>query len=65
MARRRKDGWGRFRARIGPFTFGSTGTRLSWWKRKHFGISVPLSGKGRAFGRVRFPWPLGFLRWFF
>ena len=62
--RRRRDGRGRFRIRIGPFTLGSTGARLSWWS-KYFGFSTPLSGKGRTFGKVRFPWPLSFLRWFF
>ncbi len=55
---------GRFRLRFGPFTFGKTGMRLSWWS-KYFGFSTPLDGEGRTFGKVRFPWPFGFLRWFF
>jgi len=43
----------RFRFRIGPFTFGRSGTRLSIWNRGT-GISVPLSKKkGRTFGKVR------------
>ena len=43
----------RFRFRIGPFTFGRSGTRLSIWSRGT-GISVPLSKKkGRTFGKVR------------
>ncbi len=41
-----------FRFRIGPFTFGSTGVRLSLWGRG-MGASIPLSGKGRSFGKVR------------
>lgn len=40
-----------FRFRLGPFTFGHTGIRLSLWRRGA-GISVPLTGKGRAFGKV-------------
>lgn len=40
-----------FRFRIGPFTFGKGGTRLSIWKGSA-GVSVPLSKKGRTFGKV-------------
>ncbi len=40
-----------FRFRLGPFTFGRTGIRLSLWRRG-VGISVPLTGKGRTFGKV-------------
>jgi hypothetical protein len=39
------------RFRLGPFTFGRTGTRLSLWNRGT-GISIPVSGKGRSFGKV-------------
>ena len=43
----------RFRFRIGPFTCGRSGTRLSIWSGGT-GISVPLSKKkGRTFGKVR------------
>lgn len=48
-----------FRFRLGPFTFGRTGTRLSLWRGS--GISVPLSGKGRTFGKIG----LGPFSWFF
>jgi hypothetical protein len=41
-----------FRFRIGPLTFGRTGVRLSLWGRG-IGVSIPLSGKGRSFGKVR------------
>ncbi len=42
----------RFRFRLGPFTFGRGGTRLSLWRRGT-GVSIPLSGKkGRSFGKV-------------
>jgi hypothetical protein len=40
-----------FRFRLGPFTFGRTGTRLSLWFGG-VGISIPLTGKGRTFGKV-------------
>ncbi len=51
----------RFRFRIGPFTFGRGGTRLSLWSRGT-GFSIPLSGKkGRSFGKVGF----GPFSWFF
>lgn len=40
-----------FRFRLGPFTFGRTGIRLSLWRRGA-GMSVPLTGKGRTFGKV-------------
>lgn len=49
-----------FRFRIGPFTFGRTGTRLSLWGRGG-GFSVPLSGRGRSFGKVG----IGPFSWFF
>jgi len=40
-----------FRFRLGPFTFGRKGIRLSlWWGGT--GFSTPLSGKGRTFGKV-------------
>jgi len=43
----------RFRFRIGPFTFGRSGTRLSLWSGGT-GVSIPLSKKkGRTFGKVR------------
>lgn len=40
-----------FRFRLGPFTFGRSGPRLSLWGGG-MGVSVPLSGKGRAYGKV-------------
>ncbi len=40
-----------FRFRLGPFTFGRTGTRLSLWGGGT-GLSIPLSGKGRSFGKI-------------
>ena len=54
-----------FRFRIGPFTIGPSGLRLSWWKRL-FGFSIPLmrpeKGKGgSSFGVLRF-WSF---RWWF
>src|SRR5262245_57371864 len=49
-----------FRFRIGPFTFGRSGTRLSLWRRGT-GISAPLSGKSRLFGKIGF----GPLSWHF
>jgi hypothetical protein len=50
-----------FRLRIGPFTFGRTGTRLSLWGGGT-GISIPLTGKkGNTFGKIS----LGPLSWFF
>ena len=48
-----------FRFRLGPFTFGRTGIRLSLW-RGGIGFSIPLSGKGHTFGRVG----IGPLRWY-
>lgn len=42
-----------FRFRLGPLTFGRTGTRISLWRRGS-GVSIPLSGKGRTFAKVRF-----------
>ncbi|MEQ8353228.1 MAG: hypothetical protein RH862_17260 [Leptospiraceae bacterium] len=43
----------RFRFRIGPFTFGKSGPRLSVWKRGS-GISIPLSNKGGdTFGKIK------------
>ncbi len=41
----------RFRFRIGPFTFGRGGTRLSLWSGGT-GVSIPLSKKGRTFGKI-------------
>jgi len=42
----------RLRFRIGPFTFGKGGTRLSIWGGGS-GVSVPLSKKkGKAFGKI-------------
>jgi hypothetical protein len=49
-----------FRFRLGPFTFGRAGIRFSLWGRGG-GLSIPLSGKGRSFGRIGF----GPLSWFF
>lgn len=40
-----------FRFRLGPFTFGPSGARLSLWG-SGMGVSVPLSGKGKAFSKV-------------
>lgn len=41
------------RFRIGPFTFGKTGVRLSVWRRGS-GVSVPLfNKKARSFGKVK------------
>jgi hypothetical protein len=43
----------RFRFRLGPFTFGRSGTRLSIWKGGT-GVSVPLSKKkGGTFGKIK------------
>ena len=42
----------RFRFRLGPFTFGRGGARLSIWSGGT-GVSIPLSKKkGRTFGKV-------------
>lgn len=49
-----------FRFRLGPFTFGRTGTRFSLWRRGS-GLSVPLSGKGRSFAKIGF----GPFSWYF
>jgi len=51
----------RFRFRLGPFTFGKGGTRLSLWKGGT-GVSVPLSkkNKGGTFGKVKVGPVLGF-----
>lgn len=50
-----------FRFRLGPFTFGRSGTRLSLWGRSG-GVSIPLTGKkGHTFGKLA----LGPFRWFF
>jgi hypothetical protein len=49
-----------FRFRLGPFMFGRTGTRMSLWRRGT-GVSIPLSGKGRSFGKVGF----GPVSWYF
>lgn len=40
-----------FRFRVGPFTFGRSGARLSLWGAGS-GVSIPLTGKGRSFGKV-------------
>ena len=40
-----------FRFRFGPFTFGRSGIRLSLWGGGS-GVSIPLTGKGRTFGKV-------------
>lgn len=40
-----------FRFRLGPFTFGRSGTRLSVWLGG-IGFSIPLTGRGRTFGKV-------------
>ena len=43
----------RTRFRIGPFTFGKSGTRLSPWKGGT-GFSIPLfNRKSRSFGKVK------------
>jgi len=51
----------RFRFRLGPFTFGKSGTRLSLWKGGT-GVSVPLSkkNKGGTFGKVKLGPVMGF-----
>ena len=49
-----------FRFRLGPFTFGRSGTRLSVWGRGG-GFSTPISGNGRSFGKIA----VGPFRWFF
>ncbi|HRZ27104.1 MAG TPA: hypothetical protein P5295_09880 [Spirochaetota bacterium] len=41
-----------WRLRIGPFTFGRTGTRLSIWQGGT-GFSIPLSKKGSSFGKIK------------
>lgn len=42
----------RLRIRLGPFTFGKGGTRLSLWKGGT-GVSVPIfKKKGRTFGKL-------------
>ena len=48
-----------FRFRLGPFTFGRTGTRLSFWGGG-IGFSTPLFGKGLSFGKVA----IGPLSWY-
>lgn len=48
-----------FRFRLGPFTFGSSGARLSVW-RGGTGVSLPLSGTGQTFGKMR----IGPLSWY-
>ena len=50
----------RLRLRLGPFTFGRTGTRLSLWRRGS-GVSIPLSGKRGSFGKIG----VGPLSWHF
>ena len=51
----------RFRFRLGPFTFGRSGTRLSLWKGGT-GVSIPLSkkNKGGTFGKVKVGPVIGF-----
>ncbi len=50
-----------FRFRIGPFTFGRSGTRLSLWG-PNGGVSIPLTGKkGSTFGKIGF----GPVSWYF
>lgn len=49
-----------FRFRLGLFTFGRGGTRLSLWKGRS-GFSIPLTGKkSRSFGKVG----IGPFNWF-
>ena len=42
-----------FRFRLGPFTFGASGIRLSIWRRGT-GVSIPLTNtdKAKSFGKV-------------
>lgn len=41
------------RFRIGPFTFGKSGIRLSVW-RKNSGLSIPITGKKQnTFGKIK------------
>ena len=43
----------RTRIRIGPFTFGRSGTRFSLW-RGQTGFSIPLfNRKARSFGKIK------------
>jgi hypothetical protein len=42
----------RIRFRLGPFTFGTTGIRFSFWKWGQ-GVSVPLTGKTKTFGKLK------------
>jgi hypothetical protein len=51
----------RFRFRVGPLTFGKSGTRLSLWKGGT-GVSIPLSkkNKGGTFGKVKAGPVMGF-----
>ena len=52
----------RLRFRIGPFTFGRSGARLSLWSRGT-GVSIPLSKKsGGAFGKIRVGPVSGYVR---
>lgn len=48
-----------FRLRLGPFTFGRSGIRLSLWLGG-VGFSAPLFGKGRTYGKVG----IGPLSWY-
>ena len=49
------------RIRIGPFTFGKSGTRLSLWSRGS-GFSIPIfSSKAQSFGKIK----LGIFSFFF
>jgi len=51
----------RFRFRLGPLTFGKSGTRLSLWEGGT-GVSIPLSkkNKGGTFGKVKVGPVMGF-----
>ena len=51
----------RFRFRLGPLTFGRSGTRLSLWKGGT-GVSIPLSKKNKVgtFGKVKAGPVIGF-----
>ena len=43
----------KLRFRLGPFTFGKSGTRLSLWKRGT-GVSIPLSKEGgKSFSKLK------------
>lgn len=49
------------RFRLGPFTFGKSGTRLSLWSGGT-GVSIPLTNKkAQSFGKIKF----GFFSYYF